>query len=102
MTDGAASGNSGRSNQYGGNVPRRLSYASVASGAPTYEPQLTPTRSGTFAHLVGANPSTSSLPIYHTIEQYNRRPSAQDADPHYGRAGVNQFRCLLIQESSTI
>lgn len=81
MTDGAASGNSARSNQYGGNVPRRLSYASVASGAPPYQPQLTPTRSGAFAHLVGANSSTSSLPIYHTIEQYNRGPSGQDHDP---------------------
>lgn len=80
MTDGAASGNSSRSNQYGGNVPRRLSYASVASGATSHQPHLTPTRSGAFAHLVGASPSTSSLPIYHTIEQYNRRPSVQDHD----------------------
>ena len=81
MTDGAASGNSSRSNQYGGNVPRRLSYASVASGATSNQPHLTPTRSGAFAHLVGASPSTSSIPIYHTVEQYNRRPSVHDHDP---------------------
>ncbi|OAP64520.1 hypothetical protein AYL99_00492 [Fonsecaea erecta] len=85
MTDGSASGSNSRSSQFGGNVPRRLSYASVASGATA---QAHPARSGAFSHLVSTIPSDLSPPMYQREQQYQRRHSEQDQDS----LGVHHWR----------
>ncbi|KAH0837667.1 hypothetical protein AYO21_09498 [Fonsecaea monophora] len=87
MTDGTGSGSNSRSSQFGGNVPRRLSYASVASGA-TAQTLHHPTRSGAFSHLVSATPSSSYPPQYQPEQHYQRRHSEQDQDS----LGVNSWR----------
>ncbi|EXJ83610.1 hypothetical protein A1O1_07233 [Capronia coronata CBS 617.96] len=83
MTDGSASGSNGRPSPYGGNVPRRLSYASVASGA-TAQNISHPTRAGAFSHLVGSTPSSSYPPQYQADLQHQRRHSGQDHDSASG------------------
>ncbi|KIW34975.1 uncharacterized protein PV07_01704 [Cladophialophora immunda] len=87
MTDGTGSGSNNRSSQFGGSVPRRLSYASVASGA-TAQALHHPTRSGAFSHLVSSTPSSSYPPQYQPEPQYQRRYSEQDQDS----LGVNSWR----------
>ncbi|KIX07711.1 uncharacterized protein Z518_02365 [Rhinocladiella mackenziei CBS 650.93] len=79
MTDGSSSSSSGRPSQYGGNVARRLSYASVASGA-TSQNLPPPTRSGALAHLANSTSSSSFPPQYPSDHQYQRRHSGQEHD----------------------
>ncbi|RVX72661.1 hypothetical protein B0A52_04059 [Exophiala mesophila] len=80
MTDGSGPSGGGRSSSFGGNVPRRLSYASVASGAHPHQFHLPPGRSGALAHLVSSSATNSSLPSYQTIDPRPRRPSGNDSD----------------------
>ncbi|KAK4940233.1 hypothetical protein LTR10_019662 [Elasticomyces elasticus] len=79
MTDGSGSGSGGRPGQYGGNVPRRLSYASVASGA-TSQNIPPPTRSGAFSHLTSPPPTSSYPPQYQSEPHLQRPQSGQEHD----------------------
>ncbi|KAJ9616366.1 hypothetical protein H2200_000084 [Cladophialophora chaetospira] len=79
MTDGTGSGSSSRPSAFGGNVPRRLSYASVASGA-TSQTIHNPSRSGAFAHLATSTPGSTYPPQYQSDPQFQRRYSEQDQD----------------------
>lgn len=64
--------------QFGSHVPRRLSYASVASGAtPQNVPH--PTRSGQLSHLTSTTPSSSYPPQY-TQHASQRRLSSHEPD----------------------
>lgn len=68
-----------RPGPYGSHVPRRLSYASVASGAtPQNVPH--PTRAGHFAGLGTATPSSSYPPPHHQEQRHQRRPSSHEQD----------------------
>src|ERR1700761_6425085 len=79
MTDGTGAGSSSRPTPFGGNVPRRLSYASVASGASSQSLHH-PARSGAFSHLAGPTPGGTYPPQYHTEHQYQRRYLAPEQD----------------------
>ncbi|EHY57267.1 Ran-binding protein 9 [Exophiala dermatitidis] len=87
MADVPGSGSNGRPSPYGGNVPRRLSYASVASGV-TAQDIAHPARAGAFSHLVGTTPSSSYPPQYQPDPQYRRRQSGLEHDP----SGVSYWR----------
>ncbi|ETI19918.1 hypothetical protein G647_08933 [Cladophialophora carrionii CBS 160.54] len=79
MTDGTGSSSSSRPSAFGGNAPRRLSYASVASGA-TSQNIHHPTRSGAFSHLAATTPGGTYPPEYQAEHQYQRRYSEHDQD----------------------
>ncbi|EXJ87529.1 hypothetical protein A1O3_04489 [Capronia epimyces CBS 606.96] len=83
MTDGTGSGSTSRPIQYPPNVPRRLSYASVASGA-TSQNTSHPTRAGALSHLVSSTPSSSNPPQHPAHPQYQRRHSGQEHDSPSG------------------
>ncbi|KAK5228214.1 hypothetical protein LTR47_000459 [Exophiala xenobiotica] len=82
MADGAGSSSGSRPGQYGGNVPRRLSYASVASGA-TSQNLPAPPRSGLFSHLANSTPSGGLyLSLYNSEHPQQRRYSNEQDSPN--------------------
>lgn len=83
MTDGSGSGG-GRSGSYGaasgsGNVPRRMSYASVASGATSQTPTAN-LQAGALAHMATTMASNNPQPPSYSVDSRQAPRHAQEQE----------------------